>query len=44
MFVHKIRMKMRIMKKVYIFLSGMFLFGQLLSGQTQFHWGSTGDP
>jgi predicted phosphodiesterase len=32
------------MKKVYIFLSLMFLAGHLLSGQTKFHWTSTGNP
>ncbi|MCU0473025.1 MAG: hypothetical protein MUC93_06620 [Bacteroidales bacterium] len=32
------------MKKLYIFLSGLFLIGQLSSGQQHIHWGSTGNP
>jgi hypothetical protein len=32
------------MKKVYFLLIDIFLFCQLLSGQSHIHWGSTGDP
>lgn len=32
------------MKKVYIFLSAIFITGQMLSGQSKFHWTSKGNP